>query len=70
MLNSGISFLFIFSISHHEDIIQEVVDGRNSNPSAQLLQRSINLHRLIRCDLYRSIIKKIAVILFNRDLLK
>lgn len=45
----------------HEDVIQEVIDGRNTNPSAALLRRSINLHRSVRRDLYRSIMKKIAM---------
>lgn len=45
----------------HEDVIQEVVDGRNTNPSATLLRRSIDLHRSVRRDLYRSIMKKIAM---------
>lgn len=45
----------------HEDVIQEVVDGRNTNPSATLLRRSIELHRLVRRDLYRAIMRKIAV---------
>ncbi len=44
----------------HEDIIQEVIDGRNTSPSAILLRRSIELHRSVRQDLYHSIIKKIA----------
>lgn len=45
----------------HEDVIQEVVDGRNTNPSARLLRRCIDLHRSVRRDLYRSIMKKIAM---------
>ena len=44
----------------HEDVVQEVIDGRNTNPSATLLRRSIDLHRLVRRDLYHSIVKKIA----------
>lgn len=44
----------------HEDVIQEVIDGRNTNPSAVLLRRSIDLHRSVRRDFYRSIMKKIA----------
>lgn len=43
-----------------EDIIQDVIDGRNSHPSATLLRRSIDLHRSVRRDLYGSIIKKIT----------
>lgn len=42
----------------HEDVIQEVIDGRNINPSATLLRKCINLHRSVRCELYHSILKK------------
>lgn len=45
----------------HEDVIQEVVDGRNTNPSARLLRRCLDLHRSVRRDLYRSIMKKIVM---------
>jgi len=44
----------------HEDVIHEVISGRNSTPSAILLQRALDLHRTVRSDLYREIIKKIA----------
>ena len=43
-----------------EDVVQEVIDGRNTSPSATLLRRSIDLHRLVRRDLYHTIIKKVA----------
>ena len=43
----------------HEDVIQEVIDGRNTNPSAKLFRRSIDLHRAVRRNLYHSIVKKI-----------
>src|SRR5438445_253063 len=36
----------------HEDVVQEIIDGRNNNPSATLLRRSIDLHRSVRRDLY------------------
>lgn len=45
----------------HEDVIHEVVDGRNTNPSATLLRRSIDLHRSVRRDLYDALMKKIAM---------
>jgi len=45
----------------HEDVIHEVVDGRNTNPSATLLRRCIDLHRSVRRDLYHAIMKKIAM---------
>ena len=44
----------------HEDVIQEVIDGRNTNPSAALLRKSIDLHRSVRRELYSSIVKKIS----------
>ena len=43
-----------------EDVIQEVIDGRNTNPSAKLLRRIIELHRSVRSALYEAIIRKIA----------
>lgn len=43
-----------------EEVIQEVMDGRNIRPSATLLYRIIELHRSIRRDLYDEIIKKIV----------
>ena len=49
-----------YYIDTHEDVIQEVIDGRNTSPSATLLRRSIDLHRSVRRDLYNSIVKKIA----------
>ena len=44
----------------HEDVIQEVIDGRNTNPSAILLRKSIEIHRSVRRELYNSILKKIS----------
>lgn len=44
----------------HEDVIQEIIDGRNTNPSAALLRKSIDLHRSVRRDLYNSLLKKIS----------
>ena len=41
------------------DVIQEIIDGRNHRPSAVFLLRIIELHRLIRRDLYDTIIKKV-----------
>ncbi len=45
----------------HEDILHEIIIGRNTNPSAILLQRVIDLHRSVRANLYREIINKIAL---------
>lgn len=44
----------------HEDVVQEVFDGRNTNPSAKLLRRIIELHRSVKRDFYHTIMKKIA----------
>ena len=44
----------------HEDIVQEVVDGRNTSPSAIFLRRIIYLHQSVRRELYVAIIKKIT----------
>ena len=41
------------------DIIQEVLDGRNTQPSATLLCRSLELHCTVRREIYSTIIKKI-----------
>lgn len=43
-----------------EDVIQEVIDGRNIRPSVTFLWRLIELHRSVRRDLYDRIIKKIV----------
>lgn len=42
----------------HEDVFYEVVSGLNVYPSAHMLQKTIELHRTVRPDLYRAIIKK------------
>ena len=44
----------------HEDVVHEVMIGKNTNPSASLLRRMIELHRLVRRDLYQNIAKKIT----------
>lgn len=47
-------------IDTHEDVVQEIMIGNNTNPSAQLLQRIIELHKSIRRELYLTIIKKMT----------
>lgn len=42
-----------------QDIIYEIVVGKNNNPSSSLLRKIIELHRMVRPELYREIIKKI-----------
>jgi len=43
-----------------ENIIQEVCSGRNTSPSAIFHRRVIDLHRNVRRDLYRAIMRKIT----------
>ena len=43
-----------------EDVVQDVIDGRNERPSATLLCRIIELHRSVRRELYSSIMKKVV----------
>jgi hypothetical protein len=43
-----------------EEVIYEVAMGQNTSPSALLLRKIIELHRSVRSDLYRSIMKKIT----------
>ena len=43
-----------------EDVIYDVASGRNLAPSLHLSQRIIDLHRSVRPNLYREIMKKIT----------
>ncbi len=43
----------------HEDIIQETLLGKNTNPSAMLLRKTIELHRTVRAELYKNFAKRI-----------
>lgn len=45
----------------HIDVIYEIVSGKNNNPSIRLVRRIIDLHRIVRRDLYDGIIKKIKM---------
>lgn len=47
----------------HEDVVQEVIDGRNASPSARFFRKSIELHFIARRDLYSELIKKIGKML-------
>lgn len=42
-----------------EDVVGEVMTGRNTSPSATFFRRLIDLHRSVRRDLYDIIIKKV-----------
>lgn len=44
----------------HEDVIVDVIAGNNICPSSVFLKRIIELHRSVRSDLYKTIMKKIA----------
>jgi hypothetical protein len=44
-----------------EDVIYEIALGRNCSPSIILSQKIIGIHRSVRQNLYREIIKKITV---------
>lgn len=44
----------------HEDVVVEIISGRNVCPSAKFLRRVIELHRSVREDIYKTIMKKIA----------
>lgn len=45
----------------HQDILQDIILGRNLNPSINLFRRMVALHRVVRNDLYQKIIRKIKV---------
>lgn len=44
----------------HEDVVVDVIAGRNVCPSSVFLTRIIGLHRSVRPDLYKKIMKKIT----------
>src|SRR5689334_19600414 len=48
-----------YYIDIHEDVIYDILTGRNSDPSATILQKIIDLHYSVRTEFYREIIKKI-----------
>lgn len=45
----------------HEDVVVDVIAGKNICPSSVFLKRIIELHRSVRSELYKEIMKKIAV---------
>lgn len=47
-------------IDTHEDAVHEVYFGRNKNPSANFLLKTIELHRSVRKDFYLSLMKRFA----------
>lgn len=45
----------------HEDVVVDVIVGKNVCPSSVFLKRIIELHRSVRSELYKRIMKKIAM---------
>ena len=45
----------------HEDVLVDVIAGRNVCPSSVFLKRIIELHRSVRSELYQAIMKKIVM---------
>jgi len=43
-----------------EDVIEDVIVGRNASPSLSLARKIIELHRSVRPELYRKIMEKIT----------
>lgn len=44
----------------HEEVIEEMMIGRNASPSATFLRKLIDLHRSVRPELYKEIVKKVT----------
>ena len=44
-----------------QDVIIDLASGQNSDPSSSLLRKIMELHRLVRPNLYQDMIKKIIV---------
>lgn len=47
-------------IDTHEDVVNDLVSGRNTTPTATCLRKTVELHRSVRRELYEAIGKKIA----------
>ncbi len=43
-----------------EDVLYDVITGTNSNPAFSLVRKVIELHRLIRSDLYLGLLHKVV----------
>lgn len=43
-----------------EDVINDILSGKNKSPSLQVSRKIIDLHRMVRPDLYKEVVKKIA----------
>ena len=44
-----------------EDVVNDIATGLNTNPSVKFIRRIIELHRIVRRDLYAQIMKKITI---------
>lgn len=44
----------------HEEVIEEMMMGRNASPSAAFIRKLIDLHRSVRPELYKEIVKKVT----------
>jgi len=44
----------------HEDVVMDIIAGKNNCPSSIFLKRIIELHRSVRSELYKAIMKKIS----------
>lgn len=45
----------------HEDVLHELVTGLNTEPSASCLRNTMELHRIVRSELYKELGRKIAL---------
>ena len=53
---------FAYYTQTTEEVIYDIVMGNNQSPSLSLSQKIIEIHRTIKPDLYRNILKKIMPI--------
>lgn len=56
-----------YYLNTHEDVIYDIVIGKNSNPSSLILLRCIDLHKSVRPNLYKEISKKIIEDYLKQD---
>lgn len=48
-----------FYTATHEDVINDIISGQNTNPSEKILRRVIGLHKTVRRDYYQDILNKL-----------
>jgi hypothetical protein len=44
----------------HEDVISDIASGKNKTPTLHVSRKIIELHRAVRPDLYKEVVKKIT----------